>query len=742
MKLLFVGDEYLGDKEHMHTLARLPALVGHQVSTTFSKRPNATEIAMICKSNNIDGVICSQQTLFEAALRSQVDFIPPPNRKALSLNDYAGSWLDLPYNIPLLVVNPLNRLVTVPEERFMLNRYVSKLTKPERWYPQTDFKWKQVFEHTADEAFAIIEASDLCAIDIETIGDEMRSIELVGYAAYSHTTKQLHIFVVHMNSEWAWRFVQKANASSPQKIFQNGQYDNTYFARWNCMPNNWLWDTLTLMHCWYSELPKKLDFIASFALRKMRYWKDDGKSGSMEDKMRYNALDVWATLNSFLAIIAEMPEYAMRNYLIEFPMNFPSLNAALEGIRVDEAQFHKVREAKKQEAESLLEKVRYWLSSPDFNPRSPVQMKQLFRLLGCGALPDTAKASQLKARAASPLNDLVLGQIAKYKEAAKLVSSYLDPDKLWNGRWYYAIDPAGTDTGRSASRASAFWCGDSIQTIPRGDAIKSFMIADPGYYLAEADKAQSEARCVGYQAGETSLIELVEGPHDYHAWNAQAFFGVPYETIYDEATGKTINKDLRDLSKRTNHGANYNMGANVMLDTMGPKMVAKAKSILGLAPKMPLKQVCAHLLETYAKTYPNVKGLFQEVIIRQIELTNTLVSPLGWTRWFFAKPSKTNKPALNAAVAHGPQNLSVSILNIEWYKIWRMTVYGEFRGLVRIKAQIHDSIFFQYRKDFDPEQVLKLMHTPVTVTGADGKKRTMLIPSDMKKGASAWSNLK
>jgi DNA polymerase I-like protein with 3'-5' exonuclease and polymerase domains len=462
----------------------------------------------------------------------------------------------------------------------------------------------------------------------------------------------------------------------------------------------------------------------------------------MEEKMRYNALDCWGTLNSFLSLVSEIPSYAMENYLIEFLMNFPSINCALEGIKVDRAQFDLVRKQKDEEAASILARAQKILGAPAFNPRSPVQMKKLFTLLGCGALPDTAAASMLKARAASPLNDFILGLTVSYKKAAKLVSSYLDHEKLWNDRWYYAIDPAGTDTGRSASKSSAFWCGDSIQTIPRGDTIKSFMCADTGWLLAEADKAQSEARCVGYMAGEQKLIDLVESPHDYHAWNAQAFFGVAYETIYDEATGKTLNKDLRDLSKRTNHGANYNMGASVMLDTMGPKMVGDAKRILGLPLYMRLQAVCQTLLDKYAATYPNVKGLFYDRIIQTIEVSSKLVSPLGWTRYFFSKPSKRNKPALNAAVAHGPQNLSVSILNKEWYAIWRETVYGTLRDRIRIKAQIHDSIFFQYRQEVDPNVVLQMMHTPVEITGADNKVRTMLIPSDMKCGASVWSKLK
>jgi hypothetical protein len=742
MNILYIGDPWNGDDSFLEELARIPSLRGHAIKTSMQKRDNATAVSLLCQQHKIDAVITSQASLLEAALRQLPDFVPPPGKKKLSLDDYAGSFFTLPRGIPILIVNPLERLNSVPYERFLLDRYISKITAPSSWHVNTLFKWKQVTPENAEECMAVIAASDLTAVDTETIDEGVKRIDLCCWSTYRFDTKEHHTYVVHVKDMWALRFMREANKTAGAKIMQNGQYDAAYFARWNCMPDNWLYDTLTLMHSWYSELPKRLDFIASFALREIRYWKDDGKTGSLEDKMRYNALDGWATLNSWLSLVEEAPKWAIDNYLQEFPMNFPSLNAALEGIAVDKEQFDKVKEQKEAEAESILAKLRRCIGSPSFNPRSPPQMKALFTVLGCGNLPDTAKASVLKARAASPLNDLLLGYTVKYKEAAKLISSYLDYDKMWNGRWLYAIDPAGTDTGRSASKSSAFWCGNSIQTIPRGDSIKSFLIADTGWLLAEADKAQSEARCVGYMAGDTNLINLVESSHDYHAWNAQAFFGIKYELIYDEATGKTLLKEIRDLSKRTNHGANYNMGPDVMLDTMGPKMVAEAKLVLKLPVRMRLRDVCAYLLQRYEETYPGVKGTFYDSIIKTIELTSKLVSPLGWTRFFFARPSKKNKPALNAAVAHGPQNLSVSILNREWYAIWRETIYGVLRNQVRIKAQIHDSIFFQYRQAFDPKIVLSMMNTPVQVTGADGVTRTMLIPSDLKCGDIRWSNLK
>jgi DNA polymerase I-like protein with 3'-5' exonuclease and polymerase domains len=389
------------------------------------------------------------------------------------------------------------------------------------------------------------------------------------------------------------------------------------------------------------------------------------------------------------------------------------------------------------------------------------QVKLLFKVLGVGHLTSTDKANMLKAKAAHPLNNRILTQVTEIREAKKLIGTYLTVHKLYHGRWHYKINPAATDTGRLNSTESSYWCGLQIQNIPRGDSFKQCVISDPGWLLAEIDKAQSEARCVGYLSGETKLINVVEGPNDYHAWNAFAFFGLPYESIYSNEKKKTLNKEIRDLSKRTNHGANYNMGDGMLLDTMGPKNVSRAKILLKLPAHFSLKKVCAFLLERYAATYPRVKGLYYDAIKKEIELTGRLVSPLGWVRVFFEKPTKS-KPALNAAVAHPSQNLSVGIVNREFYNIWRSQIYGAFyptsyasagpeldasclKNNIRIKAQIHDSNFFQYRQELQaiPQWVAdNIMNTIVAVKGADGVTRSMFIPSDVAAGKNRWSELK
>jgi DNA polymerase I-like protein with 3'-5' exonuclease and polymerase domains len=312
------------------------------------------------------------------------------------------------------------------------------------------------------------------------------------------------------------------------------------------------------------------------------------------------------------------------------------------------------------------------------------------------------------------------------------LSTYFVWDKFWNGRLYYKTNPAGTDTGRLASTESSFWTGLQIQNIPGGKAVKSWITADEGWKLGENDYSQSEARCVGYLSGCMSLINLVESDKDFHKYNASAFFGVAYDKI---------DKPLRDLAKRVNHGSAYNMGAGVLLDTMGPKKVAEARILLKLPAKWTLTQVCQHLLRTYETTYPEVKRDWYDSIKREIKMTKKLRSPLGWTRHFFSDPT-SSKPALNASVAHAPQNLSVTIINKVFYTIWRESVYGILRGKVRIKAQIHDSILYCYNTEDSPEVIHQMMKHTVPVKDCFGVTRNMLIPNDIGAGGIAWADLK
>ena len=740
-----------------------------------------TELELQCRAAKIDGVVLTNERFLERLLYAQPDFIPPSGKKQITLDDYQGSFLLTPREkIPVVVLNPLINLRTVNYAEPAAKRFISKLASPERWYRSTEFTWSLAQPDTIGVAYhRMHRRAALIGIDIETIVDDpLRRIACITFCAYypdNHTTESI---VIPFTDEFWWTWIRKFCDLPNSKVMQNGLYDSLYLLRWGCPVRAWLHDTQHLFHSMFSEFPKRLDFIAAYAIRKIRYWKDDGKTGNLDDYYRYNALDGWATVNSYLSLLRDSEQYAITNYLDEFPLVFPCLNCEIEGVAVDQPVFDKVAaetEAAMDKQDKLFTQM---IAAPGFNAGSWQQKLKLFHVLGLTkldtaalqkqpaefvaleGLKNTNKASMLKAKASSTFNEVILTAMTDVIEDRKLLSTYLVKEKIYCGRIHYKLNPATTDTGRLNSTASSYWVGFQIQNVPRGIRIKQFLKSDSGWLLAEIDKAQSEARCVGYLSGETKLIEVVEGPNDYHAWNAQAFFGIPYETIYSNEFGKTLNTAVRDLSKRTNHGANYNMGDGVMLDTMGPKYVSKAKVILRL--KGSLRDVCKFLLAKYSETYPRVKGDWYDSIIKEVQLTGRLVSPDGHTRICFGKPW-LNKRDLNAVVAHKPQHLSVALINKEFYNLWRAGLYGSFykwdwvlkqqtyvevpqlRGNVRVKAQIHDSLFFQYDKRFPtiPEQVRDIiMDSKIPVKAPDGITRIMFIPSDIAAGKTHWSQLK
>lgn len=750
---------FFGTEEDRPYVKRIQEYLGaHSLKVCFTSLDYWTQISMRAKQNNLEAIIVTNPLLLPMILEQEQSFVRAFNKngtpKTLTLNDYHGSFIQIPgYKLgretPLdvLFLNPLEHLRTVPEATFVFKRHISKITHPEKWFPQTDFTWEILSASNEERLFHRFESATLISVDIETREDcPLRIIDMVGYCGL-FPDGSTHSVVLELKSFEDVMLMRKWNKLQAPKVMQGGTYDAVYFLRYGCPLDNWLYDTSNLFHCWYAELPKRLDYVTAFSVRRIRFWKDDGKSGGMR-RLEYNAKDCWATLMACLSLLLEMPDWAKQNYLLEFPMNFPFIHVECDGLAIDPEQWKKSQAEVEAKMTKALGNLQAWIH-PDFNPSSPVQVKRLLKVLGVVPPDKEVESSDEKflvaASSKHPLNERILSEILEYRGWAKLKSTYLVDEKLWNGRAHYRINANGTESGRGSSQESSFWCGFNIQNIPGGTEVKSCIVVDDGWDgLAECDKAQSEARCVGYLSGCMTLINLVESDKDYHSWNAQCFFGIPYDQIWDSVKKKAINKPIRDLSKRTNHGANYNMGAAVMLQTMGPKKVQEAKVLLKLPAEFSLIQVCEHLLMQYANTYPEVKKDWYDWIKRTIKLTKKIVSPSGWTRYFFSDPS-SSKPALNSAVAHGPQQLSVSIVNREFYSIWKDSVYGDLRGKVRLKAHIHDSIFFAYRGFETPEEVRKRMNTTITVKDIHGVSRNMFIPSDVSRGkgfAKRWSELK
>ena len=681
-----------------------------------------------------------------------------------TVNNYIGSIVKLPYSHKeVLVIPPMKQLFTTSTGMFLTKRYLSKLFQPNKWFRLPEFKWAIADAPTIQqELLSMLSSTNVvaCAIDIETSS----KIYCIGFGIILHNKDtnsfEINNYVLPLTDEYSLLTAKKALASPCEKIMQNGMYDATHLLTYNLPITNWRWDTLGMMHSWYSELPRRLDFIAAFMLRDAVYWKDEKKSTSLFEKYQYNAKDTYNTACIFLAWISEAPDWAKKNYLITFPEVFPMLHCSLEGVLVDEKKKAEIKLEQETILEKALQDIRVGLGIADFNPNSTKQLQRMCKVLGVKDFKSTDAKDMQKYAKNSPLLAWIVPKIIAYKKSMKLLSTYINSN-LYGNRLLYTLNPFGTETARTASKASNLYIfypnrsgasafesyGTQVQNLPA--YAKKMMRADEGWLLFEIDKSASESWCTAALSREEKLWTTLTTKEDFHCANASMFFGIPYEELYDVATGEKLNVPLRNLAKRVNHGANYNMGASVLVETMGEANIFEARRLILIAlEKRNLQntyqykslllskqsiQIATYLLSLFDRAYPAIRGRWQQEIIREVLTTNKLVSPSGWTRYCFGNPA-ANKLDLNAYVAHGPQHLSVKLVNKSLIDIWRDLALPIGNHL-RLKAQIHDSIFGQYRIGHEEvvHQAERLMRVKITVHGKE-----LMIPNDIEMNKEFW----
>lgn len=724
-----------------------PLLGGRRTFVIDKPIETIAQIEIWAKKRNITSIILTQTDIIKKLLNLH------SMRKQPSLDDYAGSLIKR-NEIEYLVVPPLKHLITVKYGKFLFKHLLSKLFEPQRWRNPPDFKWEMFDPEKAELLSSSMENAIVVGVDSETTmppydDDYVPRIKCVSYCIihedFTHTT-----FVVPCDSSYNLAWIRRFNQSRAPKILQNGKYDCAFFFRFNCPLRNYLFDTINAFHCWYAELPKDLGFIGCFFIRNNLFWKDLAHTGNQSEFYEYACRDPWVTAYSFLFWLLDSPDWSKRNYLFEFPA--VPVNHFLEmlGVKWDLPRLAEVKAIQDKKNEEETAKLSRMLGTVNFNPRSPKQMLQLLAILGFKDAKSAKESELKKYMYAHPLNERLLETCLRIVKTRKEISTYLVEAKAWRGRILFTINGHGTDTFRSTSREHCYGCGFNIQNVTRdgeNSFVKETIIADPGFRFVEVDEKQAETFDTAYISGDPALIADINSDQDFHSRNAAAFFGKKYEEIWDIIKGKTKDKVLRDLSKRTNHGANYLMGDSVLLDTMGPKMVRQAQKFIGLPSNFKLLQITHFLLEQFHAKYKTFRTVYHPAVIAEVEITHMLTGALGWIRYCFGNPRK-NKPDLNGYVAHKSQSLNAERLNKATIRIfYEVQMNPKFAPNLRMIAHIHDSNFFQVRigHEYIIDEIKSRMEIPVTVKGADGVIRTYTVPCDVKSGkdgkpAFRWSD--
>lgn len=752
------------DKPHLAQLAHILRNAGVTALSTV-KDLTIGELLEQAKQTSCDAILCCN----EQTLRY---LVPGENP---SVDKWRGSRLN--FSVPTIIINKLEHIRTVPHGDWLLQQDIRKLKGT--LFPATTFGY-QVLDDTYKFPLALAELSKAIAIayDVETktlgkiVKEKEQEVRLADEAPkevgatlitcaswtgiYADGTLRTYVLplidfgVDHWKDDRdyakALRLLKLINGLPAPKIMHNGMYDCTHSLIYHAPPLNFCYDTMGMAHAEFSELPKTLDFVASYLLYDYIFWKDDSEAASLskdiEKYWSYNAKDTWYTARIAIEQLRRAPAYARTNYAKKFFSVYPSLYCNFEGLRIDQAKRLELRRASVVKLQDNKKRLQVKFADPNFNPGSWQQVeKYIYRVFGAkkpklGKSASCTDEMNLKAVAQQhPLLARLTTDIIAYREAQKAIGTYYDFLQK-NGRLLWALDPFGTETGRAACKASSLWCGTQVQNIP-GYA-KYMLVADEGFELFEADNKQSEGRTTAYCSQEETLIKALENAErDFYKTLGELFFEIPYEKVTKEFRNKVI--------KRIVHGSNYMMGPDTFINNIikeveeGFEILYKAAAELkititptprkGKSNEMNLKNFAKMLLDSYHGPFPRIREWYKE-IKSEIATTGFLVSPLGHRRRFFGDIS-SNHNMLRGAVAHQPQNLSVDILDTGFGRIYRELVLPG-NGNIRLKAQIHDSCFGQIRigtREYYAPRILACMDNPVIVHG-----RTLRIPVDIKFG--------
>jgi len=705
---------------------------------------------------------CSAILLINNATLSQC----VPGKKP-TLDAWRGSRLNT--SVPIVICNKLAHVNTVAHGEWLLRRDLQKLRFAH--IAPASFRYT-VLERTDmfGEVLRAMQGSKLIAHDIETNTGKISKKEeellspdgepvevkntVITCASWTLLTKDLSLqtFVLPLvdfdQDHWtsdkdyvkAIKFLQAANKTSVPKVMHNGMYDSFHCIRYHAEPYNYSLDTMVMQHSEFAELPKDLAFVSSLHLNDYIYWKDDSEQASKERDIQkywgYNGKDTWHTMRVALSWIQKAPAYARKNYAEQFDLSYPALYCNFEGFRIDQEKRAELRSKSLTQLTKARERLQVIFADPNFNPGSWQQVeKYVYKVFGAkkpkiGKSTSGTDEKNLKAVSEQhPILARICSEIIDYREASKAIGTYFDFFQ-YHGRLLWGLNPFGTESGRMSCSTSPMWCGTQVQNVP--SYAKTMLIADEGFEIFEIDNSQSEARCTAYCSQEEALIAALEdAERDFYRTLGTLFFNMPYEEVSDFFRNKVLKKVV--------HGTNYMMGAKTFIENIGIRILYETAPKLGITlVQLPRKgdpsQMTASafaklLLDSYHKPFPRVRKWYEE-IYNEIKTTGKLTSPLGHVRVFFGDIGK-NHNMLRGAVAHQPQNLSVTILNKGFRKIYTDLVIPS-HGNFRLKAQVHDSILGQYRvsmRDTYLREIKRLCNNPVIIHG-----RTLVIPTDLKAG--------
>ncbi|MBR2994687.1 hypothetical protein IKF32_02105 [Candidatus Saccharibacteria bacterium] len=382
--------------------------------------------------------------------------------------------------------------------------------------------------------------------------------------------------------------------------------------------------------------------------------------------------------DEYQAQIAEFQKYPKLYYIYtEFDLPLIPILYKMEktGMLIDRSYFKDLQAQYTKEV-AKLEKEVQTLAGTEFNVNSPVQLSEILFTklqLPTKGIKKTTRGYSTGAKELDKLKDNhpIINKIIEYREAAKLLSTYIIPipdlaDS--NNRIHTTFTQNITATGRLSSK------DPNLQNIPvrtdEGKRIRQGFVADKGKILVSADYSQFELRLAAILSGDEKLINDFNNNIDIHTKTASEAFNVPMDQV---------TKSQRRAAKVINFGVLYGMSVKGLAD----------------AAKMPIYEA-KQFIDNYFKLRAPIKQKLDSILKQAREQ--------GFVETFYGRrrPTpdvKSSNFVIRQAAERAAQNMPIQGTEADLMKRAMIKVDQKLPSGANLIMQVHDSLIVECDED-------------------------------------------
>lgn len=505
-------------------------------------------------------------------------------------------------------------------------------------------------------------------------------------------------------------------------IGQNHSYDLQYNRHHFLLDYPVAFDCMVAQAICFAGQPKTLDYQASMYNDHYCYWKDDGKEWNPavpeEQLWSYNCEDCVRTFECYEVLNHLIDHFDLRWQFDWFMKErYPTyLGMMYRGILVD-------TNAQAEMATELLDGIaareQYFidLTGAPLNPRSPIQMKDLFidRLGQKVRFNRKTKRPSLDDEALEdigtkePLLWPLIAAISEYRSLGVFLSTFVRMRLDIDGRArtnYSRI----TESYRATSSKNPFGRGGNMQNIPKGDRATTMVMPnvrrmfkpDPGFIIGEVDLKSADAQIVAWDADDPILKQMFRESVKIHAENAKMLFG-------GNAGPDGKREPYYTRAKVGVHATNYVCSARTLAAELG---------------------ITVHEADEFQRRWfaihPWIRA-WHERIESELQANRQVRNKFGFRRYYFDRIESL----LSEAVAWIPQSTVAHVCD-------RAMIATEHNlPAIQILLQVHDSFVFQCPVPLWPTvKQAMIPHLRVVVPYDD----PLIIPFDLKTSTKSWGH--